>query len=141
VSALLAAHLALAAGYGGVQWTVRALVYPQFAAVPAAAWTRFHRGHSRRIARVVGPLFAGQLATTAALLVQRPAGTPEAALVLGAGCLAVVLGVTALGAVPQHRRLGDGWAEASYRRLLRADTVRLVAAAGSVAAAAWAVLS
>jgi hypothetical protein len=141
VSALLAAHLALAAGYGGVQWTVRALVYPQFTAVPAAVWVAFHRGHSRRIARVVGPLFAGQLATTAALLVQRSAAVPAAALLVGAGCLAVVLGVTALGAVPQHRRLGDGWDGAAYRRLLRADTVRLAAAAGSVAAAVWAALA
>jgi hypothetical protein len=140
VSALLAVHLALAAAYGGVQWTVRALVYPQFRAVPPEAWATFHHGHSRRIARLVGPLFAGQLATTAVLLLHRPAGVPGLALLLGAGCLAAVLAVTALAAVPQHRRLGGGWDEAAYRRLLRADTARVVAASGSVAAAAWAAI-
>ena len=137
MSLLLVTHLALTAGYAGVQWTVRALVYPQFTGVPAGAWTDFHAGHSRRIARVVGPLFGGQLVTTAWLLLDRPAGAPWAAVLAGAVCLAVVLLVTALVAVPQHQRLGEGFDGAAYARLLRADTVRLVAAAGGVLAAGW----
>ena len=137
MSLQLAAHLALAAGYAGVQWTVRGLVYPQFPLVPAAAFVAFHQGHSRRIARIVGPLFAGQLGTTAWLLLDRPAGAPTVALAAGAGCLGVVLLVTGLLAVPQHRRLGAGWDRIAYRRLVRADTARLAAATGSVLAAVW----
>ena len=137
---LLAAHLALAAGYAGVQWTVRALVYPQFTAVPADAWPAFHDGHSRRIARVVGPLFAGQLVTIAWLLVDGPPGAPRAAVLAGAGCLGTVLAVTGLVAVPQHRRLGRGFDATAHRRLLHADSVRVLAATGSVLAAGWLVL-
>ena len=135
---LLVAHLALAAGYAGVQWTVRVLVYPQFTAVPADAWADYHRSHSRRIARVVGPLFTGQLATTGWLLVDAPPHVPRAAALAGAACLAVVLAVTGLVAVPQHRRLAHQFDAAAYRRLLQADSVRLLAAGGSVAAAALA---
>jgi hypothetical protein len=140
VTLLLAVHLALAAGYAGVQWTVRGLAYPQFGLVPPADFVAFHEGHSRRISWIVGPLFAGQLTTTAWLLLDRPAGTPLAAVLTGAGCLAAVLLVTALAAVPQHRRLGRGWDPVAHRRLLRADTVRVVAAGGSALAALWLVL-
>ena len=137
MTALVAAHLALVAGYAGLQSTVRGLVYPQFASVPAEAWLGHHREHSRRIARLVGPLFAGQLLTTCWLLVDRPAGVPLTAVVTGALCLLAVLGITGLAAVPQHRRLGERWDPLAYRRLLRADSARLVAALGGVAAAVW----
>ena len=137
---LLAVHLALTAAYAGFQWTVRALVYPQFALVPPAAFPAYERRHTRRITRVVGPLFAGQCVTTLWLLADRPAGTPLPAVLAGAACLAVVLGATGLGAVPQHRRLTVAWDGAAYRRLLRVDTVRAVAATGGTAAALVALL-
>jgi hypothetical protein len=140
VSAVAVAHLLLVGGYAGFQWTVRALVYPQFAAVPPGSFAAYEDSHSRRIARVVGPLFAGQLGTTGWLLVERPAGVVVPALVVSAGCLAVVLVVTGLAAVPQHRVLGAGFDRAAYARLLRADDVRVVAASVNVVASAWAVL-
>nr|WP_221203315.1 DUF1772 domain-containing protein [Modestobacter versicolor] len=130
----------LVGGYAGFQGTVRALVYPQFTAVPASAFAGYEQSHSRRISVVVGPLFAGQLVTTGWLLLARPAGVVPAAVLGSAACLAVVLAVTAWGAVPQHRRLGAGFDPAAYAALLRVDTVRLVAAAANVAASAWAVL-
>ncbi len=134
-------HLAVTAGYAGFQWTVRALVYPQFARVPAAAFPGYERAHQRLITRVVGPLFAGQLLTTAWLLVDRPDGVPLAAVLAAAGCLAVVLGVTALLAVPLHRRLGQGWDEGAHRRLLRVDSVRALAATAGTLVAGWVVLA
>ena len=137
---LLAAHLVLTAAYAGFQWTVRALVYPQFALVPPAAFPAYERRHQQRISRVVGPLFAAQGGTTLWLLADRPAGTPPAAVLTGAACLGVVLVVTALGAVPAHRRLGEAWDGGVYRRLLRFDTVRVVAATAGTAAALWALL-
>ncbi len=138
---LLVVHLALTAAYAGFQWTVRALVYPQFAGVPAAAFPAYERAHQRRVSRVVGPLFAGQAVTTLWLLAARPAGVPPAPVLAGAGCLAVVLGVTALLAVPLHRRLGEGWDAGVHRRLLRADTARAVAATAGTLAAGWLVLT
>jgi hypothetical protein len=86
---------------------------------------------------VVGPLFAGQLATTAWLLLRRPDGVPTAALLAGAACLAAVLLLTALGAVPQHRRLGHGWDPAAHRRLLQVDTARVTAATAGLLAVLW----
>jgi hypothetical protein len=138
VSALPAVHLALVAAYAGFQWTIRALVYPQFALVPAAAFPRYERRHQQRVSRVVGPLFAGQGVTTLWLLVTR---WPSAPVLLGAACLAVVLGVTGLLAVPLHRRLDAGWDAAAVARLLRVDSVRAGAATAGTAAALWLVLT
>jgi hypothetical protein len=137
---LLAVHLALTAAYAGFQWTVRALVYPQFALVPMAAFPVYERRHQQRITWVVGPLFAGQGVTTPWLLADRPDGTPLTPVLVGAACLAVVLTATALGAVPLHRRLGEAWEGAAHRRLLRVDTVRAVAATAGTSAALWALL-
>ena len=130
-------HLALTAGYAGFQWTVRGLVYPQFAEVPAEAFARYERRHQQRISRVVGPLFAGQLGTTAWLLATRP----SVPVLAGAACLAAVLLLTGLGAVPEHRRLSAGRDGAAFRRLLRVDTLRTVAATAGTAAAIWLVAS
>ena len=137
---LLALHLALTAAYAGFQWTVRALVYPQFAEVPTAGFRAYERRHQQRISRVVGPLFVGQAVTTLWLLVDRPLGTPLVGVLLGAACLAVVLAATGLLAVPLHRRLGEGWDAAVHRRLVQVDTARLAAACGNVATALWLVL-
>ncbi|MCZ2860279.1 DUF1772 domain-containing protein [Blastococcus sp. VKM Ac-2987] len=138
---LLVVHLALTAAYAGFQWAVRIVVYPQFAQVPPAAFAAYERSHQRRVTRVVGPLFAGQGVTTLALLVARPAGTPLLPVLVGAAGLAVVLAVTALLAVPLHRRLDRGWDAAAHRRLLSVDGVRAGAATASTAAAAWALLA
>jgi len=138
---LLVVNLALSAAYAGFQWTVRVLVYPQFAQVPPDAFAGYERSHQRRVTRVVGPLFVGQGATMLALLAARPAGTPLVPVLAGAACLAVVLGVTALLAVPLHRRLDRGWDPAAHRRLLRVDAVRVAAATAGTAAAVWALLA
>jgi hypothetical protein len=137
VSALPVVHLALVAAYAGFQWTIRALVYPQFALVPPAAFPGYERRHQQRVSRVVGPLFAGQAVTTGWLLVTR---TTSAPVLAGAACLAVVLGATGLLAVPLHRRLDAGWDAVVHRRLLRVDTVRALAATGGTGAAVWLVL-
>ena len=130
-------HLALTAAYAGFQWTVRGVVYPQFDSVPAGSFRAYERRHQQRISRVVGPLFAGQLVTTVWLLLVRPPGVPLPAVLLGAACLAAVLLLTAAGAVPQHRRLSAGWDDEAFRRLLRVDTARAVAATAGTAAAGW----
>jgi hypothetical protein len=85
---------------------------------------------------VVGPLFAAQVVTSGWLVADRPEGTPVG-LALGAAALvALVLLVTATGAVPLHRRLDAGWDAAAHRRLLRVDAVRVgLATAGVVVAA------
>ena len=98
-------HLALTAAYAGFQWTVRGLVYPPFDQVPAGASGRLR------------------------------AAAPLPAVLVGAACLGAVLALTALGAVPQHRRLSSGWDDDAFRRLLRVDTLRAVTATAGTAAA------
>jgi hypothetical protein len=134
---LPAVNLALTAAYAGFQWTVRGVVYPQFAEVPPEAFRPYERRHQQRISRVVGPLFAGQLVTTGWLLVARPAATPLPSVLVGAAALAVVLAVTAFGAVPLHRLLDDRWDADAFRRLLRVDSVRAAAATVGAVAATW----
>jgi hypothetical protein len=138
---LLAVHLALAAAYAGFQWTVRALVYPQMSIVPPEAFPAYEHRHQRLVGRVVGPLFLGQAVTTLWLLADRPPGVPLLAVLASALCLAVVLQLTALGAVPQHRRLDRGWDREVHHRLVRVDTVRALTATAGVAAALWVVLA
>jgi len=140
MSLLAVAHLALVAGYAGFQWTVRVLVYPQFAGV-GEGFAAYERAHQQRVTRVVGPLFVGQGVTTVWLLVLLLRGDVPALPVLGSAvCLAVVLGVTAAGAVPLHRRLDVGWDADAHRRLLRVDSVRVAAASANVVLAGWLVL-
>lgn len=119
--------------YAGFQWTIRVVVYPQFAAVPPGAFERFEARHQRLVSFAVGPLFIADGAVTAAAFVAGPR-VPAAAAGL---CLLVILGLTAFAAVPQHRRLSDGFDPAAHRRLLTVDTIRLVAAAAAVTAAIW----
>lgn len=126
-----AALLAAASLYAGFQWTVRVVVYPQFAVVPHAAFAGYEQRHRRLITWAVGPLFVLDGAGTVAAFLVRPCWS---AVVAGA-CLVVILGVTALIAVPQHRRLSGGFDQDAYRRLLAADTVRALAAGLAVAAA------
>ena len=132
------AHVASAAAYAGFQATVRVLVYPQMTGVPAVAFVAYEQGHTRRVSLVVGPLFAALGATTLGLLAVpglRAAGVAAAVL------YAALLAVTAFGAVPQHRRLGDGFDAGAHRRLLRWDAVRLGLALAALGPAAAAVAS
>ena len=123
-----AAHLAAVAAYAGFQWTVRVLVYPQFASVgdrgrrsvfPATSDVTSAGSRSWS-----GPLFAALVATTAAVVLTRPGSVFAWS---SAAATATVLGVTAFGAVPEHGRLARGWDRAAYRRLLRLDDIRVCA--------------
>src|SRR5689334_22464486 len=125
MSAAAAVAYAVAAGsYAGFQVTVRFVVYPQFARVPADAFPPYERAHQRLITPLVGVLFGALAVTALVCVVAGPRGTGLAAGVL----LAVLLLVTGLGAVPQHDSLGDGFDAGVHRRLLAWDAVRVVVA-------------
>jgi hypothetical protein len=117
-----------AAAYAGFQLTVRFVVYPQFARVPADAFPPYERAHQRLITPLVGVLFGALAVTAVACLVAGPRGTGLAAGAL----LAVLLLVTGLSAVPQHTRLGDGFDARVHGRLLAWDAVRVVVALAQV---------
>lgn len=122
--------------YTGFQWTVRLVVYPQFAAVPGEAFAAYERLHQRRISVAVGPLF---LATglTAILFFAVPDGVSRWWGFATGGLVALGLGVTAFLAVPLHTALSQGFDARVHRQLLRVDTVRLIAAAAATALGVW----
>jgi hypothetical protein len=137
-TALLPLGYALvAAGYAGFQLTIRAVVYPQFARVPGAAFPAYEGAHQRSVTPLVGVLFGALAVTTAGLLLlgPRPAGAAAAVL------LAALLGITAFGAVPQHGRLARTFDGEAHRRLLRWDSLRVVIALAQVALGVTVVLA
>lgn len=119
--------------YLGFQLTVRVIVYPQFASVPAAAFAPYEARHQRLVTRVVGPLFVLDGIGCLAAFATRPSAS---ATLAGLGLLAVLL-LTGLGAVPAHRVLSGGFDAAVHHRLTTIDSMRVVAAFASVAGAVW----
>ena len=86
-TALLPVGYALAAaGYAGFQLTVRLVVYPQFARVPARAFPDYERAHQRLVTPLVGVLFGALALTTAGLLLAGPLPAGLAAAVLPGRC-------------------------------------------------------
>ncbi|MEP6980479.1 MAG: DUF1772 domain-containing protein [Nakamurella sp.] len=132
MSVLLIIHLLLTAAYAGFQWTVQVVVYRQFALVPAAVFVDYERAHQRRISLVVGPLFGGQVVTAAALLITGGGWLRFVSM----GLLAMILLITALVAVPLHRRLTAGFDAGAYRSLLRVDLARALLATVNAGVAA-----
>ncbi|MGS0688545.1 DUF1772 domain-containing protein [Nakamurella sp. GG22] len=130
---VLTVFLAAGAAYAGFQWTVHLVVYRQFPLVPAAAFADYEQGHQRRISMLVGPLFAALVISTGWLLIDRPVTVAGWAAATAAALVAVIIGMTAFGAVPLHRRLSVGWDPDAYRGLLRVDLVRTLAATGVAA--------
>jgi hypothetical protein len=127
--------LIAAAGYLGFQWTIRVLVYPQFANVGRAELAAYEQAHQRLVSWAVGPLFAALILACAAVTVRPPPGTARWLVWSGDALTALVLVVTALLAVPLHRTLSAGFDRVAHRRLLGVDTIRLLAAGANVVVA------
>ncbi len=122
-----------AALYTGFQWTIRIVVYPQFAEVPTTGFAAYERGHQRRVSLAVGPLFVALGVTAVVFFVFPPGDVSRWWAVATGACVAVVLIATGLFAVPLHRALSAGFDAATHRRLLRIDSVRLIAAGAATA--------
>ena len=129
------ALLIAAVGYLGFQWTIRVLVYPQFALVGAAEFAAYERSHQRLVSRAVGPLFGALILASAAVTVRPPADAARGLTWSADALTLLILAVTALLAVPLHRTLSTGYDRDAHRRLLAVDTVRLAAAAANAAVA------
>ena len=136
--ALLVVHLVATTALAGLVWVVQLVVYPSFRLVGAGpSWPAFHAAHTRAVALAVGPPWAVQGLSLAALLV-RDGLTPLLA-VTGALALTTV-GVTVLVSVPLHTRLGRAYDDAAARRLVGTNWLRTAAWTGGAACAALLVL-
>lgn len=109
----------------GFQATVTGVVYPALAEVDDERWPRAHDAHSRRITRLVAPVYVLLAGACLWVLIAGPHDTLPLVAVAGAA----VSGVTTMAvAAPTHGRLGRGRTSSAVRRLLVADAVRLVGA-------------
>lgn len=140
---LLVVHLVAVWFLVGLIWVVQTLLYPGFAAVgdapdaPDARWRAHHDRHTRVMGRLVMGPWAVQGATTAALLVVRPAGVPFWLVALAGVWGLVTLGVTVGVSVPCHRRLSAGFDAAVLDRLVTTNWWRTAAwTAGGVTSVA-----
>ena len=131
---LLLVHLTATASLAGLVWVVQLVVYPSFRLVGGSpAWPAFHAAHTRAVGLAVGPPWALQGGTVAALLVRD--GPSPLLLLTGALALATVV-VTVSVSVPLHTRLGEAYDDGVARRLVRTNWLRTAAwSAGTVCAA------
>ncbi len=127
--------LVLSAAHLGFQLTVTCVVYPALAQVSTADWPLAHAAHTRRIAWVVMPIYAGFVVLIPWLLLTSPTGWQ---LVSIAGVLLSQF-ATALFAAPLHGQLAPGPESGLMHRLLVIDRVRCLGAVicflGALAAA------
>jgi hypothetical protein len=132
VSLTALAFLIAACLYAGFQWTIRLLVYPQFAQVPTSDFPAYERNHQRLVLLAVGPLFAALGLTALAVLLDPPAGLSRWIAALAAVLVAALLALTAGAAVPLHRQLSIAFDARQHRQLLAVDSGRLILAGLSV---------
>lgn len=118
--------------HAGFQVVVTFLVYPAFRDVPLDHWATYHSDHSRRITGIVVLVYAGLLGASAWVMA---AGPRNAGTVTAVVLSTLVVLTTAFVAAPAHGRLSPDRGERDLVRLIRADRVRLVAAAIAAGAA------
>ena len=130
---LLLVHLAATAALAGLIWVVQLVVYPSFLLVGASSsWPAVHAAHTRAVALAVGPPWAVQGLTLAALVVRD--GLSPLLVVTALLALTTVV-VTVAVSVPLHARLGQAYDEAAARRLVGTNWLRTGAwTAGTVCA-------
>ena len=136
--ALLLVHLTATAALAGLVWVVQLVVYPSFRLVGGGpSWPAVHAAHTRAVALVVGPPWAVQGVTVAALLLRD--GPSPLLLLTGALALATVV-VTVGVSVPLHTRLGEAYDDETAQRLVSTNWLRTAAWTGGTLCAALLVL-
>ncbi len=111
----------------GLHWFVQVVHYPLFAGVGPERFVAYHARHSERTTLIVLPAMTAELATSAWLVVDRPAGTSAALVLAGLALALLTWAATLLLVVPHHRELGAGLDPDAVRRLVRASWVRTAA--------------
>ena len=104
---LLLLHIASTWAMVGLIWTVQRVQYPGFALVGIREFAAYHRHHSQRISKVVGPFMAIELVTGIALLGTHPEHVPASLLQVGLALIALNWAWTGLVSVPLHSRMSS----------------------------------
>ena len=123
---LLLLHSALTWALIGLIWTIQLVQYPGFALVGEAEFASFHDHHSVRITWIVAPLMAGELFSGVALLSYPPPGISQAFLWIGMALIVMNWAITALVAMPLHKKLHEP-ASRALRALVATNWARTAA--------------
>jgi len=131
---LLQAHVGATLFMVGLIWFVQIVHYPLLAGIGPSESVAFQRDHMHFTSLVVaGPMLV-ELGTAVALVWLSGGSLAWSGLAL----LAVIWGTTGLVLVPAHKRLLEGFDQATHRRLVRWNWVRTPAWTGrGVLALAW----
>jgi hypothetical protein len=121
---LLAVHLAATMAMFGVIWFVQVVHYPLFAAVGRPEFAEYEAQHVRRTGWVVGPLMAIEVLAAIAILFFARDEVGLALPLVGLALLLAIHACTAFFAVPAHRRLEEGFDDATQRRLVATNWLR-----------------
>ncbi|MBX3180505.1 MAG: hypothetical protein KF886_24415 [Candidatus Hydrogenedentes bacterium] len=136
--ALLVANAGATLALAGLIWTVQLVHYPAFRFVPPDQFTAFEAFHQRQISLVVVPLMLVELATSAALIVHRPAPLPAASAVAGLVLVLAIWACTFAVQVPLHNRLAQGFDRDAIDRLVSTNAWRTAAWTLRAALVLWA---
>lgn len=111
----------------GLIWVIQVVHYPLFSYADRASYPAFAAAHGRRIIVVVGPMMLVEMATTAWLLIDRPAAFPLRWAWIGAALVAVIWASTALLQVPMHAQLAGGYDARAHGWLVTSNWIRTAA--------------
>lgn len=116
--------LAIDAAMATLIWLVQLIIYPSFRTQQQDGFRTWHRGYTRTIGFIVGPLILAQVGVHAADLWV----DADPMAMVQAAALAVALLVTATVSVPCHRALSSRGKDAGViDRLVATNWVRTVA--------------
>ena len=133
--AIVIVHAAATWAMVGLIWFVQVVHYPLFAVVGTDGFVHYEAQHTKRTTWVVAALMPVEVGT--ALLVTAVDLVPAALAWIGAVLVVSIWIVTLAVQVPQHRELGTGFRDATWRSLVRGNWIRTAAwsARGLIAAA------
>ena len=127
----------------GLIWTIHFVHYPLFSFVGESEYRDYQAEHVERIGRVLLVPWAIEGACVTILLLTVLRGQYRRLappVVIGAGAMAVILGISAFFSAPAHGKLADGFDAAVHSDLMLADLFRTLAWTVRGAIAVWIVV-
>jgi hypothetical protein len=136
---LLLLQLATTLPLAGLIWTIQVVHYPLFAGVGPTRFAAYHADHSRLISLLVVPLMCVELLSALATFRWPDEAMPRWFGPAMLGLVGLAWATTALGSVPAHGQLAQGFDAAAHARLVHTNWLRTLAWTARSAMLLWAV--